>query len=279
MKRCIALVLVVLTLLGLTSAQAEVERNGFLDSAFSMIEQGNIFLERYNEITGANIEAKYELGVPYFFGGQKVENLYKVKVGAEPTGFFRVGTSYVGGFDCVGFTRWVYTDNGLPEHDTLSNLILNYGQYGKNHVYSHRKGKEMPPYDQLAENLRVGDLLVGKTKGRHIMIFMGTLADYGFTAEEVPELAPYLNYALVIHCGPNPFYGERFTQYIAEKGLKANTTNGGVCVSIIGVPMKDAPVQLNVQNKDYAGFYIGDYLLTIWDLPACTSFVWYRMVL
>lgn len=55
---------------------------------------------------------------------------------------------------------------GCPKHDSLSNMILQYGKYGKNHVYSHRKGKGMPSYDKLAENLQVGDLLVAKKRAR-----------------------------------------------------------------------------------------------------------------
>lgn len=160
-----------------------------------------------------------------------------------------------------------------------------------NHVFSggsravKLKEKPMPPYEQLKDFLQIGDLLVAKHSARHIMMYMGTMRDYGFTAEEVPELADYLDYPLVIHCGPNPFYGERFQKFINENEEYKNclTTNGGVMVSLIGVPAQAAPYHLkkvqNVKDNDFDYFLIDNdnYMLTIWDLPGATSFAWYRV--
>ena len=114
------------------------------------------------------------------------------------------------------------------------------------------------------------------------MMYIGTLADYGFTAEEIPELADYLDYPLVIHCGPSPVYGEIYEQVIAENPElygKCKTTNGGVEVSILGVPLDVAPHFEHVQVNDFYYFMIdeGKYPLTIWDLPGCTSFCWFRI--
>lgn len=288
--------LLMLLMLGGVSAQAEVERSELLDTAFSMLEKDNAFLLRYNELTGANVEARFEYGLPYFFGGkhdQEIDGVplvftrepeYAKRVCWETTHFYRKDAYYLYGFDCSGYTQWIFSQVGWPEHDKLDAMINQYGKYGKKyHVYSHRKGKEMPPYSELAQTLEVGDLLVGKKGARHIMMFIGTLRDFGFTAETAPELADYLDYTLVIHCGPNPMYGQRMQQYLDEHAEDPYYTdvkipNGGVGISIIGVPTQDAPHHGEDGGETYAWFELPDgYKITIWDLPACTSFCWFRM--
>ncbi|MGN0794376.1 MAG: NlpC/P60 family protein [Aristaeellaceae bacterium] len=299
LKRIIALILALMSLTTLSALAEEpsggVEKSPLLDAALSMLEEGNVFLERYNELTGSDVAARFELGMPYFFGGKhdyklngkqlifSREPLYAKRVCWEQTRFYDKGKEYLYGFDCSGFTQWVFSEVGWAEHPPLDQMILNYGKYGnKNHVYSHRKGKEMPPYDQLASTLKVGDLLVGKNRARHVMMFIGTLRDFGFTEEELPELAAYLDYALVIHCGPNLMYGERMQRFLDAhaddsyyKGVLV--PDGGVAVSIIGVPFEDAPNHAHEGITDFAWFDMPDgYKLTIWDLPACTSFCWFR---
>lgn len=286
MKRMIVLFLVFSILLTSVSF-AELEQSPFLDAAFTMIEADNIFLRRYNEITGANVEAMFELGMPYMFGGRAKDAmfsrlpLYSKRQCYETTKFYREGTVYVYGFDCSGYTQWIYSQVGKPAHPQLDDMILIWEYEKTNHVFNHRVGHEMPPYNELKDHLEVGDMLVAKKGARHIMMYIGTLADFGFTAEEVPELADYLDYPLVIHCGPNPFYGDRFQTFIDEHQdyyFNCSTTDGGVCVSILGVPLDAAPYHTHVQVHDYDYFLIddGNYMLTIWDLPSATSFCWWR---
>lgn len=289
MKKIVAFCLAMLLLCGSVPSLAEVERSPILDAAFSLLEKDNIFLRRYNEITGAQVEALFELGVPYIFGGKNPELFmskypeYATRDCWEQTKFYRKGKKYIFGMDCAGYTQWIHQQVGKPAHDTLDQMILKWDYERKgNHLYNHRKGHEMPPYNELKDHLIVGDLLVGKLSARHIMMYIGTLADYGFTAEEVPELADYLDYPLVIHCGPSPVYGARFEKLIQENPERygnCSTTNGGVEVSIIGVPLDAAPYHEHVQINDFDYFLIddGNYLLTIWNLPACTSFCWFRM--
>lgn len=291
MKKFVVCLLLVATILSClcTGAQALVERSPLLDAAFSLIEADNVFLRRYNEITGANVEAMFELGVPYMFGGKGNElflsqyPMYAKRKCWETTKFYRKDQVYIYGLDCSGYTQWIYEQVGKPAHDSLSNMILKW-EYERNgqHLYNHRKGNEMPPYNELKDHLIVGDLLVAKNGARHIMMYIGTLADYGFTAEEVPELANYLDYPLVIHCGPSPVYGARFEKFIADHPDyygNCKTTNGGVEVSILGIPLNEAPYQEHVQIDDFSYYLLedGNYPLTIWDLPGSTSFCWFRM--
>ncbi len=71
MKKLTALLVLMLTMvLSILPAQAEVERSKLLDAAFSMLEEGNDFVRRYNEMTGAEVAATFVDGCPYFFGGK-----------------------------------------------------------------------------------------------------------------------------------------------------------------------------------------------------------------
>ena len=303
-KKITAFVLALL-MLGCIPALAEettaetglVQRSDLLDAAFAMLEEGNPILEAYNQITGANVEPYFELGCPYFFGGKHDQYTksgemlmfshlpaYAKRQCWETTHFYREDAYYLYGLDCSGYTQWIFAEVGWPEHDKLDAMINQYGKYGsKNHLYSHRKGKEMPPYNELASTLQVGDLLVGKNGARHIMMFIGTLREYGFTEETAPELAAYLDYTLVIHSGPNPDYGARMQQFLDEHADDPYydgvlIPDGGVGISIIGVPMEDAPHSGIDSEKEYYWFELPDGTrITIWDLDGCTSFCWFRM--
>ncbi len=283
----------ILMVMAASCAQAEVERNPILDTAFSCLEKDNIFLRRYNELTGADVQPLFEAGIPYFFGGQDTKKLfasyphYAQRDCLESAGHYIKGEKYLFGFDCSGFCRYVYAENDLGDIDTLSNMILHHRYYPKemggdgSHLYNHRTG--MPPYEELAKELQVGDLLVGKFRARHILMFIGTLRDYGFTEEELGEaLAPYIDYPLAIHCGPNPQYEERIQQVIDgnSRYRKCTTTDGGVAVSIIGVPLDKTTHQVPDGNTTLGYFLIDNdsYWLTSWDVGTCTSYCWFRKV-
>ncbi len=294
MTRLLALLLAMLTLI--PAGFAEVQRDKLLDTALTMLEEGNIFVERYNALTGAEVKAVFPYGCPYFFGGKHDDYIngemrvfsrapeYAKRDCWESTNFYRKGAYYLYGFDCSGFTQWVYAEVGYPEHDKLDQMILQYSKYGKkNHVYSHRKDKQMPSYPEVSENLIVGDLLVGKKGARHVLMFIGTLRDFGFTAEELPEMADYLDYPLVIHDGPSPMYDDRMQQFLDENADDPYYKNvlvpdGGVAVSIIGVPKDKLPGYMKEYQHEYYYYEMPDgYLLTLWDLEACTSFCWFRI--
>ena len=78
MRRPVAILVLIILLAGMIPfAGAEVERNILLDNAFKMLEEGNIFIERYNQLTGAEVVPILPSGVPYFFGGKDYSRIIK----------------------------------------------------------------------------------------------------------------------------------------------------------------------------------------------------------
>ena len=273
--------------------RAEKEPSDLLEAAFELLEEGNPFVQRYEEQTGRKIEPLFAYGVPYFYGGLSGSKGngwfymaypdYFVKQCEKGSGYFEPGKKYFYGLDCTGFTRHVYKACGREAHPSLSDIMTQWEQK-QYHVYDSRKGYEAPPYDQLKDTLQIGDLLVikhEKNKSRHVMMYIGTLRDFGYTAEEEPTLAAWLDYPLVIHCGLSPFYGERFQKLIDEfpdKYGRCTTTDGGVAVSILGVRPEDAPEHGHVQKTDYDWFVMNDggYVLSEINLSDVKYYAWWR---
>lgn len=291
-KRLLLFLAFCLLFLPRVQAKALVERSPMLDVAFSALEKDNLFLRRYNELTGANVEPLFELGVPYYFGG-KANSLFLARypeysIGRpwENSNYFSMEQTYIYGLDCSGFTQWILRQCRMPAHDNLTNMILLWEyQADGHHLFNQRAGHEMPPYAELKDHLSVGDLFVVKHQNsqyRHIMMYIGTLRDYGITAEEEPALADYLDYPLVIHCGNSPVHGERFQRFIDEHPDAfghCTTTDGGVQVSILGVPLEDAPCHAHVQQTDYDYFLMdqGHLVMTTLNVFDITSYCWFRM--
>ena len=288
--RKVMILLLALLLLFCTPAQAEIEKSPLLDAALSALEKDNIFLLRYNELTGSHVSALFDLGIPYLFGGTEAGGVfnkypdYWKRVCFQDSEFFSEGKVYVNGFDCVGYTRWIYHQSGLPAHPALNDMILNYSDFKNNHLFTHREGQRMPAFETMKDVLQVGDLFAMKhpySAYRHITMYIGTLRDFGFTAAEEPALAPYLDYPLVAHCGLHPLYGERFQNFIdshPEDFGNCLTTDGGVQVSIIGVPLDETPFHIHVQNTDYHYFILHDGTwMTALDVFDLSSYCWFRM--
>ena len=296
-RKILAAALLLTALLPLFPAQTKAETEetpGFIEAAFELLEEGNPFTARYEKLTGKKITPLFRLGVPYYFGGQSGARgngyfylawpEYCVKMCEHGSSWFRVGNYYCYGLDCVGFTRHVYKACGKEPHPALSDLMKNWWEHRASLVYTHRKGKEPPPFDQLKDVLQVGDLYIIKhetTDTRHVMMYIGTLRDFGYTAEEEPALAPWLDWPLVIHCGLSPFYGERFQKMIdenPERYGKCSTTDGGVAISLLGLSPEDAPEHGHVQNTDYSWFTMNDggYMLTVINLTDVKYYCWYR---
>jgi len=275
------------------SGRAETEPSGLIEAAFELLEEGNPFTARYEQLTGRKIEPLFPLGVPYFFGGLSGSRgsgwfylsypNYHVHVCEKGSGYFRVGKSYLYGLDCWGFIRHVMVACKKPVPPKLSDMIYAW-ELRTNHVYDYHEGNEAPPFDRLKDTLQVGDMLVVRhqnAKYLHVMMYIGTLRDFGYTAEQEPSLADWLDYPLVIHCGLSPFYGERFQKLIDENPERygmCTTTDGGVAVSIVGVNPEDAPEHGHVQKTDYDWFTMNDggYQLTVINMTDVPYYCWYR---
>lgn len=292
-KRVVSL-LMLLAVLSAPCAHADLQRLPILDSALSMLEEGNIFLSRYNAITGAAVEPVFKYGLPYFFGGmhtyenQHHEPLlfsrypeYAIGLCKQQSMHYDIGQYYIYGLDCAGFTHWIFDEVGLPQHPSLDDMLTD-DEYAVHHLYSSEMSKKTPAFSELAKHLQPGDLLVVRRGMRHVMMFIGTLRDFGFTEADLPQLAAYLDYPLVVHCGSNFDYSRRIAKYLEEKAgdsyyRKVLLPDGGVAVSIVGVPKEEAPYHGHYDVTDYAWYVMPDgYPLTVYSVGDDISYCWYR---
>ena len=289
--RCLPLLLLILCLFAAEQAGAEVQRSPLLDAAFQMLEKDNIFQRRYNEITGAQVTSLFETGVPYFFGGKPDDKLmsqypdFAKRICWESTAYYKINKVYVYGLDCFGYVTWVRQEAGLPKMATGSD-ILNAQKCRGNDLWCGGWNwkfpeKPLPAPEDMHKELQIGDVLVMRSKYRHVMLYIGTLRDYGFTAEEVPDLAEYLDYPLAIHCSSHPRYADVIQEYInarPEYCRNCITTDGGVNVSILYVPPEAAPFHEHVQVTMFDYFLIDDgrYQMTIRPTENLRAFTWYR---
>ena len=269
----------VLCLLSLFPGQsmAEEDQQDLTAAAFELLEEGNPFVARYERMTGKEITPLFPYGVPYYFGGLSGSKGngwfymaypdYFVKVCEHGSGYFRVGERYFYGLDCIGFTRHVYKACGKPAHPSLQDMLAQW-EYRQYHLYDSRKGNEAPPYDRLKDTLQPGDLFVIKhetTRSRHIMMYIGTLRSFGYTAKEEPSLTAWLDYPLVI--------GD-YLCVVGENGAGKST----LMRTILGLQPEDAPEHGHVQNTDYSWFTMNDggYRLSVINLTDVKYYCWYR---
>ena len=292
-KRGAALLLVLILSAVPALCRAQTLQSDMIEAAFTMLEEGNPFIVRYEKLTGRKITPLFPQGVPYFFGGIAKPSgtgyffisypNYFVKVCEKSSSYFRKGMKYLYGVDCSGFARYVCMACRKEQPPALSAILADWNQRPY-HVYDYREGFEAPPYEQLHETLQAGDMLVirhGTSENRHIMMYIGTLRDFGYTAEEEPALAAWLDDPLVIHCGTNPFCGERFQKLIdsnPERYGQCLTTDGGVAVSILGPAPEEAPEHGHLQQSDFDWFEMkdGGYRMTVINMTDVKYYCWYR---
>ncbi|MBR5110197.1 MAG: C40 family peptidase [Clostridia bacterium] len=250
-----------------------------LDAALSLLEEGNPFLERYNLLTGSDIQPRMPYGVPYLYGGQTESHVfakapeYVVQAAwiSSPI-YYRAGTVYLYGFDCAGYVKWVWRQAGLGGLPGAQDMLNDVSR-----AVFHSVSREMPDFSELARYLRPGDLLVTES---HMAIFLGTLRQFGYTAEEAPGLAPWLDHPLVIHSTVHAGVADHFAYLIAnglQKYKLATVTDGGVGVSILGVPTASAPGHVFQQKQDTWYFDLPDHTwLTLLPWHAGQRYCWYR---
>ena len=244
-----------------------------LDAALSMLEEGNPFLEKYNAVTGADISARYVNGCPYLFGGTSIKEIGTVTRAWDSSVYYKEGEWYPAGLDCVGFTRWVFAESGRKAHPAISSLLRKSGEN-----YMIDTGVLKP--DRLFEVLEPGDLLAVRhaSGGYHIMMYAGTLRLFGFTAEEVGKaLEDKLDLPLLIHCSSNRDYSSRYLLWVRENARRANTTDGGVMISIFGCNPSDCDGEMYNLDQSVLPYYdLQGYHLTVCSLEEGDASRWIR---
>lgn len=289
MKKFSAFLILLSLILSVASAEVTVEQNQYLDYAFMGLEEGNPFVQIYEEQTGAEITPILPCGVPYFFGGQDYRYLTMVKKVTQDSKYGAIGQKYIYGFDCTGFTRWIQEKASDKNHPGLSDMILKRSKYKEYRIedllfdvgtykpsYMARDQLTVSTAPEIAQKLQIGDFLVAKHGGRHILMYIGTLRDYGYTEDTAGEAGAYLDYPLMINCGNDPNYKERTAQYIKDNDLDARPSNGGVTVSIVGMKGSDAPHLREDGVKEFYYFDLNGYQLSVYDVSDASSYVLWR---
>ncbi len=266
---------------------ATIEKNEFLDAAFSLLEEGNSFLLRYNAITGSDIQPLFSLGVPYFWGGRGYNILterwpeYTTREAWQDSiNYYRKGTTYIYGFDCIGLVKTVYKLAGHEIRGTVGDLISDQICEAGQHIWCSGKHPIPEDWNQVAEKLEIGDLLWVKHPGVHALIYIGTLRDYGYTEEQLPAMAGMLDYPLMIHCSRNPYCYFRFRNLLAsqEKGRLAAATppDGGVSICILGPDEEEAEMHIAFLDGIDDCFEVEGTCVTISSFKRVTSYFFYR---
>jgi len=274
--------LLALLLLALPLRAPALEPHPVLSAALSMLEEGNPFIARYNGLTGSQVEARFPLGAPYFFGGLAEEKILRVMRPWQESRYYKMDRFYLYGLDCGGFTAWALKQAGRPRHPAIARLLSRDRVFDQN-----RLNLNGLPWEELPQHLQPGDLYALRhSLGRHIMLYIGTLKDFGYTEDSLPAaLKPYLHYPLVAHASANPFYYRRYTRYIARhiKITPVTPPDGGVMVSLLGVPKDAAPYSL--PNPALPGrepdstshyFLLSGYPLTVYDPSGALYAGWFR---
>ena len=213
-----------------------IEAQRFLNIAFTMLEETNPVLLAYNANCGGNVVARFRYGCPYLFAGTNESSLLRPRFSPQNSHYYSTEKRYLGGFDCIGFARWVHNKAGMRKLPAISE--------SREAPKSARVDVSKLDYAQWADVLKVGDCVnMGyKGGGYHVMMYIGTLRSFGFTAEQLGLLKDYIDYPLVIHCGMNNFHTAWYSEYLKEQGLTSvNPPDGGVTISIMGIPYEKAP--------------------------------------
>lgn len=253
-----------------TAHCTSVVRTQALDSALELLEAGNPFISRYNQLTGAAVTARFAAGLPYFFGGQLEHALMQISKAWQDSRHFKKGCYYVYGYDCIGFTRHVYRHAGLAHPKSILDMLNPWDNAAS------QIDLAAIPFARWPDALAPGDLLALRGRTNHIMMYIGTLRHFGYTYQEAgPCLAPYLDYPLFIHCGNNPGYVQRYAKYIAQ--LQARfaicNTDGGVNVTLVGPPLAAAPFSATLEGITHHFFALEGYALTVYDLAQKSLYV------
>lgn len=244
-----------------------------LDAALSALPESHWALKRYQEEIGSLIQAQWkETGVPYYFGGHSEEKVLHRYFPLQESRYYRADRLYLCGFDCGSFLHWVEEKTGYARHEDLSDLLS-------------WRSREFPLADVPLSDwhlvLRPGDYLLFDHGMSHVGMILGTPRQFGLTGENAPELADWLDYPLMIHCGEDPFCYDRFRAWIETQDFRLDTTppDGGVTVSLIVPNKEDAPhLRTAPWKKEYGYFDVLGQSLTVYPLADQAGIAWYRPV-
>ncbi|MBQ8073804.1 MAG: hypothetical protein IJ231_08595 [Clostridia bacterium] len=272
---------------GLRTETGSVSASALLEQAFSMLEAGNPIAARYGKITGNPVTPLFAAGVPYFWGGQDQKIMlerwpdYTTRKQWQGThDFYEKDSVYVFGLDCVGFVKTALERAGTPLAESLNDLGGKTHCQAGDHLFCSEKNPFPADWRQAAAALRAGDVLALHHPGRHAMICIGTLRDYGYTEEQLPGLADYLDYPLMIHSGENPLAYQRFDCLVtrSEDGRlnKALPSDGGVSLCVLGVPREDAAFTVTCHGRTYSGFDVEGACVTIMSFDNVKDYFVFR---
>ena len=264
-----------------------VQRCDLLDQAFALVEEGNPFQARYNLLTGADVRSIFPLGVPYFWGGRSYRvmterlPLYTTREAWQSSPvFYRQGTVYLYGYDCVGLVKGVYSLAGRPVEGTLVGKRAKEYCLAGAHIYCDDAHPLPEDWTEAARNMRVGDIMVIHHPGTHAMMYMGTLREYGYTEEQLPALRDYLDHPLMLQCGENHYAYLRFQSLIEAsedpRTAGASPPDGGVGVCILGVAPEDAELVLEYHDAVSRGFDVEGCCVTLMGFGNVTDYIVYR---
>ena len=233
-----------------------------LDVAFSMLEEGNPFLERYNILTSSNIQPLLGSGIPYFFGGRDIKKIiiqapaYKTWISWQDSKvYYKKDRRYFLGFDCKGFTDYLHKTAWSKEYKLQQNIKKN-----PNDRIVIDKDSFGNKYTDMKESLEIGDVVAVYHPSLHTTTYIGTLADYGYTADEFPDDPSILDYPLVTHCGLNAAYADWFYRIKEENQIYHRTSvpDGGVSISILGYSNKNMINTIRQQKQDTSWVQLPD---------------------
>ena len=248
--------------------QDRVREDTLYDAGLSMLYEGSPIVARYDDTADSLLQVSLPLGVPYFYTGSNEDKFLLRRYPGTITHYFRYNRLYFCGLDCVGMTRLVYEKRGLAAHPSIVDILYT----GAGTVLL----RALPP-DQWPALLLPGDLIAVQHGTYHVMMYLGTLRQFGWTEADAGEAASLLDSPLVLHSGGDPFYYERYQAYIKEKGFR-NTypPDGGVTVSVIRQTDTDAPHQTDTSWGKHFGWYLIDgQPLLVFRLEDCTQLAWY----
>ena len=245
-----------------------VDNDMLYDASLSLLEAGSPFIERYDETGESLIRAKLELGVPYYYAGRNEDKFLRVFYPKQTTRYYRDDRKYLCGLDCVGLTQLVLEKRGLPEHPSIPSLI--YRGMGTA-ALTAAEPEDWPMF------LQPGDLIAVDHGTNHILMYLGTMRMFGWTEADAGEAAPVLDAPLVIHCGDNPFYYERYEPFIREQGYRDTyPPDGGVTVSVVQRTAAKAPHHMETDWGKEFGWYLADGSpLLVFPLEDCAAVAWY----